>query len=256
MEYKEVKKEVPLLEGGQIVHGDSGAPHHFEIGSWNHTAEEFQVERDFLFQQSALILTEQEQEALFRTAEHQLSFWNSSTTGKSLGKQELTPAINAKLEHTNDSHSKLQMDKFDEDSITNFKQVLYNILVEQHNHPQNDPLIQQFQISDKHGNLKYGMAFNTNLFPEKALAELYSTHARRADLTKEDPSCIFIQDIYKFYYRACEQLLAKYFEKTEKYKWIYSSDLPLFVEGSTLEEADQRIKRIKKKRVNPRPRTL
>jgi len=57
----------------------------------------------------------------------------------------------------------------------------------------------------------------------------------------ENQESIFIQDLYKFYLRAVLELLAKYFEKCDKYTFL-DDDAPLFVPGTSLKEAEARMK--------------
>jgi len=55
--------------------------------------------------------------------------------------------------------------------------------------------------------------------------------------------------------RACVELMSKYFEKKDKYTYIYD-EVPLFVANETLEEAENRLKgmksraRMKRKKTN------
>ncbi len=65
-----------------------------------------------------------------------------------------------------------------------------------------------------------------------------------ASLEKEDQESIFIQDLYKFYLRASVELLSKYFEKRDKYTYLYE-DIALFIAGNSLEEAEERIRNMK-----------
>lgn len=97
------------------------------------------------------------------------------------------------------------------------------------------------------GSTRHGFCFNERANPDKKLAELYAQHIRKGKLEDEDYNNVFIQDLYKFYLRACVELLAKYFEKTtrDKYTFLYDDDTPLFVAGGSLEEAEERIKHMK-----------
>lgn len=81
--------------------------------------------------------------------------------------------------------------------------------------------------------------------PDKKLPELYAYHIRKARLDLEDQSSIFIQDLYKFYLRACLELLGKYFQKIDKYTFLYDDDTPLFVPGTSLKQAEERMRKMR-----------
>jgi len=132
---------------------------------------------------------------------------------------------------------------FPQDSLQDFKHVLYNLLVEQHNNPSASTFLQPCSMEEE-GVIRHGFRFNSRQNPEKKLPELYAQHIRKARLDCEDQSSVFIQDLYKYYLRACVELLSKYFEKRDKYTYLYD-DIPLFVPGETLDQAEERIKTMK-----------
>eukprot|EP01117_Protostelium_nocturnum_P002839 TRINITY_DN1375_c0_g1_i1.p1 TRINITY_DN1375_c0_g1~~TRINITY_DN1375_c0_g1_i1.p1 ORF type:complete len:304 (-),score=83.54 TRINITY_DN1375_c0_g1_i1:115-1026(-) len=150
-----------------------------------------------------------------------------------------------------------RMEQFPLDQVSDFKHVIYNLLVEYHNNPETASVafVQPLTL-EENGQIRYGFMFNQKQNPEKKLPELYAYHIRKAKLELEDPNSIFIQDLYKFYLRASLELLSKYFEKRGKYMFLYE-DLPLFRIGNTLEEAEERIRNMrtrarmmKRKRMN------
>jgi len=152
-----------------------------------------------------------------------------------------------------------KMPLFEDSSITNFKYVLYNLLANQHNNTTKQPLIEQITTSDKKKKLRKGFRLNAKAEPEKRLAELYSKYVRKADLNTlsaetDIQSSVFVQDLYKFYHRSCEQLLSKYFDKVDKYTWVHSSDRHMFEGGLSLHESEERLKAIPKKKTNKRSR--
>jgi len=78
------------------------------------------------------------------------------------------------------------------------------------------------------------------------LPELYVQHLKNAQLELENQSSPLIQDLYKFYMRSCVELLSKYFEKVDKYTYLYEDEEnPLFVPNGTLLDAEVRIKNMK-----------
>lgn len=135
------------------------------------------------------------------------------------------------------------MASFPPESLQDFKHVLYNLLVEQHNNPSASTFLQSCTMEED-GVIRHGFRFNSRQNPEKKLPELYAQHIRKARLDCEDQSSVFIQDLYKYYLRACVELLSKYFEKRDKYTYLYD-DIPLFVTGETLDQAEERIKTMK-----------
>jgi len=132
------------------------------------------------------------------------------------------------------------MEKFPLDKVSDFKHVIYNLLVDHYNNPELVPFIEPVQIV-LDGEVRTGFRFPENYNPEKKLPELYAQHIRRARLDLENQDSIFIQDLYKFYLRAVLELLAKYFEKCDKYTFL-DDDAPLFVPGTSLKEVEARMK--------------
>jgi len=132
------------------------------------------------------------------------------------------------------------MASFPPESLQDFKHVLYNLLVENHNNPSASTFVQPCTMEEE-GVIRQGFRFNSRQNPEKKLPELYAQHIRKARLDCEDHSSVFIQDLYKYYLRACVELLSKYFEKRDKYTYLYD-DIPLFMIGETLDQAEERIK--------------
>jgi hypothetical protein len=135
------------------------------------------------------------------------------------------------------------MASFPQESLQDFKHVLYNLLVEYHNNPSSSTFLQPCTMEED-GSIRHGFRFNSRQNPEKKLPELYAQHIRKARLDCEDQSSVFIQDLYKYYLRACVELLSKYFDKRDKYTYLYD-DIPLFVPGESLEQAEERIKTMK-----------
>lgn len=136
--------------------------------------------------------------------------------------------------------------RFSSELVSDLKHVVYNLLVDNYNNPEVNTFVHPI-TAKMNGVVRHGFAFNERDNPDKKLAELYAQHIRRGKLEDEDYNNVFIQDLYKFYLRACVELLAKYFEKTsrDKYTFLYDDDTPLFVAGGSLEEAEERIKHMK-----------
>jgi len=144
------------------------------------------------------------------------------------------------------------MEKFTSSEIVDFKHVIYNLLVENHNDPANNRLVVPYTREDPSPSTKgrtisrTGFQFNVVLRPEKFVPELYAKHLRQAHLDNEDGSSILVQDLYKFYLRACTELMSKYFEKVDKWTYLYYLDgLPLFVPNEDLFEARNRLRKMK-----------
>jgi len=135
---------------------------------------------------------------------------------------------------------KCMMEKFPPDKVSDFKHVIYNLLVDHYNNPELVPFIEPVQIV-LDGEVRTGFRFLEGYNPDKKLPELYAQHIRRARLDLENHESIFIQDLYKFYLRAVLELLAKYFEKCDKYTFL-DDDAPLFVPGTSLKESEARMK--------------
>lgn len=135
------------------------------------------------------------------------------------------------------------MESFPPEKVTDFKHVIYNLLVENHNRLGESTFVQPC-IIEEGGIRRTGFYFNEKENPAKKIPELYARHIRKSRLDLEDPSSVFIQDIYKYYLRACVELLSKYFEKLDKYTYL-DDDIPLFVPNGSLEDAESRIKQMK-----------
>lgn len=135
------------------------------------------------------------------------------------------------------------MAKFVAESVVDFKHVIYNLLVDNFNSPLEHTFVQPITLEVAPGVFKQGFQFNENENPDKRLPELYAQHIRKADLKLENQSSVFIQDLYKFYLRACVELLSKYFVKYDKYTFLYD-DTILFVVGGSIEEAEKRISKM------------
>lgn len=133
-----------------------------------------------------------------------------------------------------------KMEKFPVDKVSDFKHVIYNLLVDHYNDPSSTPFVEPVTLV-LDGEVRTGFRFPDAYNPDKKLPELYAQHIRRARLDMENQDSIFIQDLYKFYLRACLELLAKYFEKCDKYTFL-DDGVPLFVAGTSLKEAEVRMK--------------
>jgi hypothetical protein len=140
-------------------------------------------------------------------------------------------------------NARMHMESFVPEKVTDFKHVIYNLLVDNHNNPEKFTFVQPCSIKEK-GQTKIGFCFNEKENPDKKLPELYALHIRKARLDMEDSTSVFIQDLYKYYLRACVELLSKYFEKLDKYTYLYE-DIHLFLPNGSLEEAEQRMKSMK-----------
>jgi len=136
-----------------------------------------------------------------------------------------------------------QMALFPPEKVNDFKHVIYNLLVDNFNNPQKHSFVQPCTI-EENGVVRTGFCFNENENPEKKLPELYAQHIRKARLDQEDISSVFVHDLYKFYLRASVELLSKYFEKRDKYTYLYE-DTALFIPGGTLDQAEERIRNMK-----------
>jgi len=154
------------------------------------------------------------------------------------------PIPEVSLEYNNQSFAGRQlMQAFPLEKVNDFKHVIYNLLVEYHNNPHKSNFVQTCNIEDN-GVMRTGFCFNEAENPEKKLPELYAQHIRKARLDQEDISSVFVHDLYKFYLRASVELLSKYFEKRDKYTYLYE-DVPLFIQNGSLEQAEERIRNMK-----------
>mmetsp|Transcript_716 Transcript_716/g.975 ORF Transcript_716/g.975 Transcript_716/m.975 type:complete len:281 (+) Transcript_716:165-1007(+) len=149
---------------------------------------------------------------------------------------------------------KTLMKRFTEDKVHDFKHVIYNCLVDNYNSPEEFTFVQIYTTNIR-GTTRHGFRFNEQMQPEKRLPELYSRHIRKARLELQDQNSVFIQDLYKFYLRACIELLSKYFEKVNKWTYLYE-DVPLFVANESPADAEERIRtmrtRTRKKKAEKR----
>jgi len=158
----------------------------------------------------------------------------------SMGSRTSTPVPMEKLEKDAKTLSRPKMDKFPMDKVSDFKHVIYNLLVDHFNDPSSTPYVEPVTIV-LDGEVRTGFRFPDAYNPDKKLPELYAQHIRRARLDLENQDSIFIQDLYKFYLRACLELLAKYFEKCDKYTFL-DDGVPLFIAGTSVKDAEMRMK--------------
>lgn len=135
------------------------------------------------------------------------------------------------------------MERFPEYQVVDFKHVLYNLLVDNYNRPNSQSLVLPVRLEEK-GVVRTGFRFAVDQQPEKKLAELYAKYVRKVDLQKENLNSVVAQDLYKLYFRSCVELLAKYFERRDRFIFL-DLEVPLFVSGGSLEAADNRFKQIK-----------
>lgn len=175
---------------------------------------------------------------LFSTPDSDSDFEPNSRSGSSSPTDELI--LNGEFVPPPPLVEKSMMEKFPMDKVSDFKHVIYNLLVDHHNQPQSVPFIEPVQLV-LDGEVRTGFRFLESYNPDKKLPELYAQHIRRARLDLENQDSIFIQDLYKFYLRAVLELLAKYFEKSDKYTFL-DDDAPLFVAGTSIREAEARMK--------------
>jgi hypothetical protein len=141
------------------------------------------------------------------------------------------------------TYSRPSMQPFSTEKVNDFKHVIYNLLVDNYNNPHKSNFVIPITI-EENGVVRTGFCFNEAENPEKRLPELYAQHIRKARLEQEDISSVFVHDLYKFYLRASVELLSKYFEKRDKYTYLYE-DSPLFLMNDTLERAEERIRNMK-----------
>jgi len=173
---------------------------------------------------------------------------SSSTSSKITASSSTNSVVSNSNTPTNNNTRRKKMEKFSPEKVGDFKHVVYNLLVDNYNDPQNGSFAHPIQIEEK-GKIHYGFSFNPEMHPEKKIPELYAQYIRKDRLDVQDFRCVCIQDLYKFYFRAAMELLAKYFDKHGKYSFLYK-DVPLFVAEASLEEAANRIKQIKPKKQN------
>jgi hypothetical protein len=152
--------------------------------------------------------------------------------------------------HSNDSNYR-RMKPFPAPFINDFKHVLYNLLVENHNNPLTCSFLQPFSVTDKSGKTKHGFRFPSIGNPEKKLAELYAQHIRKARLEWAPVSNVFVEDLYRFYFRAVLELISKYFEKVDHLTYLYDQ-VPLFVPNESLKDAEARLNSMNSRSRNKR----
>lgn len=121
------------------------------------------------------------------------------------------------------------------------------MLVENHNDPDNSKLIVPCSLTEN-GNERQGFRFNQNVDITVEVSQLYAKHIRKEELMDDSfQSEVLLNDLRKFYFRATMELLGKYFTKRGKYTFLYEK-VHLFVPGSSLKEAENRIRQMKTKR--------
>jgi len=76
---------------------------------------------------------------------------------------------------------KMPMQSFPVEKVTDFKHVIYNLLVEYHN--SGNPFVQPCYVVDS-GVMRTGFRFNEKEEPEQKLPELYALHIKKARLEK------------------------------------------------------------------------
>lgn len=126
--------------------------------------------------------------------------------------------------------------------LNDFKHILYNLLSESYSNPGGDNFVCHVTVTYK-GEQRQGFRFNPNHNPERKLAELYAQHLRKEELPARIQSEVFREDLYKFYHRACNELMLKYFWKVDNWTWVYDGE-PLFQPTDTLEIAEKRLQNL------------
>jgi len=144
------------------------------------------------------------------------------------------------------SVQKEDVQKMEKCQVTHWKHVIYNLLVDNHNDPQ-DHFCYPYVIrglNEKHEiEERFGFRFDIKYDPAKKLAELWAGHEKNKSLEDTILPTTFKQDLYKYYLRAALDLLAKYFIKHDRFTFLYDG-VPLFVPNGSLDEALTRIKSI------------
>eukprot|EP01117_Protostelium_nocturnum_P013484 TRINITY_DN5032_c1_g1_i1.p1 TRINITY_DN5032_c1_g1~~TRINITY_DN5032_c1_g1_i1.p1 ORF type:complete len:191 (+),score=40.66 TRINITY_DN5032_c1_g1_i1:171-743(+) len=150
-----------------------------------------------------------------------------------------------------ENNGDIRMNGFSNEEIKDFKHVIYNELVKNHNR-QFEPkagqltLVEPYELHEQ-GQIRLGFRFNTEKKPEKKIPELYAAYVRKADLkAMHDQENVLIQDLYRYYWRGCTELLGKYFEKKDKYIYLYY-DAPLFIANENVRTAQKRLRTMKTK---------
>jgi hypothetical protein len=160
-------------------------------------------------------------------------------------KRELSDTITATKKESDRPQHKVprtscKMDPFPPTDKTDWKHVLYNLLVENYNSDDKNTLLLPTTIIVD-GKMRDGFTINEGLSPKIVLAELYAFHVRKESLQALDAKSSVGKDLYRFYLRSAYQLMSKYFTKVGKWTYIYD-EVPLFVPGEDLAAARDRVK--------------
>eukprot|EP01119_Soliformovum_irregulare_P006096 TRINITY_DN17863_c0_g1_i1.p1 TRINITY_DN17863_c0_g1~~TRINITY_DN17863_c0_g1_i1.p1 ORF type:complete len:257 (+),score=10.08 TRINITY_DN17863_c0_g1_i1:49-771(+) len=181
-----------------------------------------------------------------RTSEHTENNV-SSTPNRTRSKGSPSKKIKAEADwRVSNSQDTTQMQPFVASKTTDWKHVLYNLLVENHNalHPK-DTLLLPIEVL-VNGKWRPGFRINPELQPKIAFADLYAIHIRKEPIDELSKDCPFVQDLYKFYWRSSHQLTSKYFKKVGAWMFVYEGR-HLFIPGEKLDVAKARIKEIETK---------
>jgi len=155
---------------------------------------------------------------------------------------------------SDDEEEHFQMDRIPDAQVGHWKHVIYNLLVDNHNNPKTHrfcvPLSTKMMVPGSP--YRHGFRFDVSLNPQKRLAELWARHEKHKALEDSQLLPVFKDDLYKFYLRACLDLLAKYFIKQDKFTFYYD-EIPLFVPNGSLEDALERLKTLpaKNRKITP-----
>jgi len=148
-----------------------------------------------------------------------------------------------------------RMKAFSAAQVSDWKHVLYNLLVESHNNDNNTGcLVSPVEVLHA-GQKRQGFSFNPNLQPRKKIAELYAHHVRKETLEQQDPKSNFTEDLYKYYLRCAYQLMCKYFMKVGPFTYVYE-EVPLFIAGESLADAEDRLRNIDTKHRRKKKKAL
>jgi hypothetical protein len=145
------------------------------------------------------------------------------------------------------SIDRTRMERIPSCQVTHWKHVVYNLLADNHNDARGHSFCSPYSVRqiDKNGNLveRVGFRFDIKQNPARKLAELWAFHEKRKQLEETKLTTVLREDLYKFYLRACLDLLAKYFIKLDKFTFLYD-ETPLFVPNGSLEDALLRLKKL------------
>jgi len=141
---------------------------------------------------------------------------------------------------------KSTMEKIPPCQVTQWKHVLYNLLVDNHNSPKVHTFCRPYtvrKLDEVIGTVveRKGFRFDVKQNPSKKLAEMWALYEKRKDLSVSTLPEVFKVDIYKSYLRSCLDLMAKYFEKEDKWTFLYY-ETPLFLPNETLCDGLARLK--------------